>query len=329
MRSQATNAAHTTGPRGPALVAALMAALTLASLAAAAVPARDRLPARPDPAAKPSDDELLKRYDPDPPSVEKPDAIKNLDVIEKLGQRVPLDLTLVNSDGRTLPLSTFFDGTKPVLLLMVYYRCPMQCSTILQRLAARLNQLDWRVGDKFNVVVVSFDPTELPEAAAKARLLAEATYVRGLPDGKKDSLAFLTASAASSRKLADSVGFQYRFMPESGEYAHAAVEFVLTPDGRVSRYLYGIDFPADRLRFALLEATDGKIGSTIDRILHYCFRFDPHANEYVVQAFRVMQLGAGLTVACLGGLFAGMWMVERRRRRTTGVPPGTPAALIG
>lgn len=329
MRSNGTSAAPTT----PGRCARALAACVAMGACIFAVPAFSQPPAKvpPAPAAQPGVDELLKRYDPDPPSGEKPDAIKNLDVIEKLGQKIPLNLTFTNSDGRELPLSTFFANGKPVLLLLVYYRCPMQCSTILQRLTTRLNELDWGVGDKFNVLVVSFDPTELPEAAAKARLLAEASYVRGLPKARQDALAFMTASAKSARTLADAVGFQYRFMPESGEYAHTAVQFVLTPDGRVSRYLYGIDYPADRLRFALLEATDGKIGNTIDRILHYCFRFDPHANAYVVQAFRVMQVGAALTVLFLGGLFAAMWMLERRRRRAagTGVPLGPPMGLVG
>ncbi len=283
-----------------------------------AVPA----PLSPEPAAV-AIDELLRTNDPHPPDVEKPDAIKNMDVIEKLGHKVPLDLKFINSDGGEVALSRFFDGTRPVLLVLVYYRCPMQCSTILQKLSSRLNALDWSVGDKFNVVVASFDPTELPEVAARARLLAEAGYVRGLPEGQEHSWAFLTASPKSARAIADAVGFPYRFLPESGEYSHPAVEFVLTPDGKVSRYLYGIDYPAERLRFALLEATEGKIGGTVGRILHFCFRFDPHANQYVVQAFRVMQVAAAATVAALSLFFAAMWGIERRRKRgAAGVPVG-------
>ncbi len=311
--------------RAPA-AAGLLAALALAAAALGSEPAAASPAAVLPGAAGPglSAEELLRRDDPNPVFAERPDAIKGMDVVENLGAKVPLDLVFTNSDGRTLPLSALVDGVRPTLLLMVYYRCPMQCGTILQRLSARLNALDWAVGDKFNVVVVSFDPTEVPAAAAKARILAEATYVRGIPAERPDSWVFMTASARSARALATAVGFPYRYLPDSGEYSHPAVEFVLTPDGRVSRYLYGIDYPVKNLRFALLEATDGKIGSTFDRILHFCFRFDPNSNAYVLQAFRVMQVGAAATVLGLGGLFAAMWGLERARRRRVAPHPAPP-----
>lgn len=267
----------------------------------------------------------LQRLDPGKPESQLPAAVRDLNITEKLGSRVPLDLEFIDADGQRVKLAQYFDGKKPVLLQMVYYRCPMQCGTVLQKLYTRLNKLDFLPGEKFNIIVVSFDPTETTEAAARARVLGHTSFVRDLPKDINASWAYLTSEAKPARSLADSVGFAYRFLPESREYAHAAVSIVLTPDGKVSRYLYGIDYSASLLRMALLEATDGRIGTTVDRILHFCYRFDPNANQYVIEAFRLMQITGVLTALGLGGLMAGLWVIDRRRKRMGMITPPTPA----
>lgn len=264
----------------------------------------------------PNAHELLKKYEADVPRHLLPPAIQGLEVIEKLGDQVPLDLSFTNAQGEPIKLAELFNQDhKPVILALVYFRCPMQCPMILRNLQKRIGELDWTVGERFNVAVVSFDPSETPKAARERQIDAIVNYNRPHAEGLEKHWQFMTSSATNARTLAKAVGFPYRYLPDSGEYSHGAVIFVLTPDGRVSRYLYGLDFPADRLRMALLEASDGKIGSTWDRVMLWCFHFDPTANAYVLQAFRVMQIGGVLSAVAVGGLLAWMWKSDRRRRR--------------
>jgi protein SCO1 len=249
-----------------------------------------------------------------------PEELKGLDIIEKLGDRIPLDLVFDNTAGKPVKLGDyFFKDHRPVVLALVYFRCPMQCPLILSKLGKRFNELDKTIGEHFNVVVVSFDPTEGADAASRQQLTSFNAYNRDpLPENLSDSWAFLTGPAETSRKLAQAVGFPYRYLAYSGEYSHPAVIFVLTPDGTVSRYLYGVDFPTDRLRMALLEASDGRIGSSWDRIILWCFHFDPTKGEYVLKAFRVMQVATVVMAVAVGSLLAAMWFwVERRRRPWT------------
>jgi protein SCO1/2 len=246
-----------------------------------------------------------------------PEALKGLDVTERLGEKVPLDLEFTDSTGRRVKLGEYFNQShKPVLLTMVYYRCPMQCQLILNRLNKRFNQLDLTIGEKFNVVAVSFDPGEGQEAAAKQKVLALSGYDRPHPPSLEAGWGFLTGPGANSRALANALGFPYRYLPESNEFAHPTVSFVLTPDGTISRYLYGIDYPVERLRMALMEASDGKIGNSWDRLVLWCFHFDPTKGEYVLTAFRVMQIATIASALGLFGLLGTMWVVVERRRRS-------------
>lgn len=296
------------------LLAAGLAVLALNAAASAQVRSQPQAqPTAPaDPLASPK---LPARYENDVPTSLMPPAIQGMDIIERPGEQVPLDLEFINAQGQPVKLGALFNqGHKPVVLAMVYYRCPMQCPLILRNLGLRLGQLDWTIGEKFNVGVISFDPTEQPKAARERQIDAIVNYDRPHPEGLENAWSFMTGPALSSRTLAKSLGFPYRYLPESGEYSHGAVIFVLTPDGKISRYLYGVDFPADRLRMALLEASDGKIGTTWDRVLLFCFHFDPTANAYVLQAFRVMQIGASACALALGTLLTVLWIKDRRRR---------------
>lgn len=246
---------------------------------------------------------------------DRPDAIKGLDIRERLGQKVSPDLSFTNSDGAPVKLGSYFnDNGKPVVLAMVYFRCPMQCPTVMNNMLARFNELDWSIGEKFNVVIVTFDPTEGPAVTASQKAGYMAGYARPHPASLEKSWAFLSADAATARTLADQVGFDYRYLPESNEYSHPAAIFVLTPKGELSRYLYGVNYVTSHLRMALLEASDGRIGSTLDRVLMFCFHFDPQAGAYALSAFRVMQVGASSAALVVGLLLGRMWFVERRRR---------------
>ena len=266
----------------------------------------------------------------DPPS-----AIKGLEIVEHLGATIPLELEFTDASGKRLPLKSMFGqaakrgGQKPVVIALVYYRCPMQCKTILYKLTNRFDQLDLTIGDDFNVAVVSFDPSESREAAARTKAEQFTLYTRERPPTLDESWRFMTSDGANARTLADSIGFPYRYLPESNEYSHGTVIFVLTPEGKISRYLYGIDYPPEQLKLALLEASNGKIGTTMDRVFLWCFHYDPDAGAYTVQAVRVMQLGGALTLGSLGGLMAVLWSLDRRRRRKSSMPTGGPSAPPG
>lgn len=281
-------------------------------------PARAEPPALEVPAAAVPDDPI------DPAQV--PEAVRGLAQANRLGTVLPLDIQFADSAGRRRTLGSFFGrapGTpdavahdRPVVILMVYFRCPLVCQGMMHRLYAKLADLDLNPGEKYTLLVVSFDPTEGPAQAAKEKAAALASIKRTLPPGATESIEFLTDAGSSARTLADALGFPYRFLPESGEFAHGTAISIASPSGTLSRTLVGLEFPVATLRLALLEASAGKIGSTVDRIYSWCFHFDPHANAYVVQAFRVMQVGAVGGAVVLGGLmFALVWRERLRRAR--------------
>ncbi|MGQ0628050.1 MAG: SCO family protein [Phycisphaerales bacterium] len=251
---------------------------------------------------------------------EPPASIRGLDITERLGETIPLDLVFTDSSGKPVTLGSMFNEKgmggvpKPVVLALVYYRCPLQCPTILNRLNDRFNQINLTIGDDYNVAVVSFDASEPRDSAANVKADQFTLYTRVHPKNLDDSWRFMTSDSGPVRTLADAVGFPYRYLPESNEYAHGTVIFVLTPEGRISRYLYGIDYPADQLKLALLEASGGKIGTTLDRVLIWCFHYDPSAGAYVVQAVRVMQIGGAVTLTALCLLLGSLLLVEKRRR---------------
>ncbi len=247
-------------------------------------------------------------------STEVPENIRGLDVVEKFGAQVPLDLDLVNSDGKTVKLGQYFNQGRPVILMMVYFRCPMLCPATLQSLTQSINQIDWSVGEKYNIVVVSFDPTEGPEAARKARDAQYIAYDRGLPTKSEGSWVFLTGHPIDTRRLADSVGFPYRYIASTGEYAHPSVFFVLTPGGSVARYLYGLNNQAETFRMALLEAGEGTIGTPLERFVLWCSHYNPNSGEYTLKAMWVMKVGASMSAIGVGSILVAMWAWERHRR---------------
>lgn len=246
-----------------------------------------------------------------------PEAIKGLDVEEKLGQRVPMNLELFDPSGKKVKLGDWFNQDKPVLLLMMYFRCPMQCPFTLERYVTRMREIPTLdIGKDYKVVIVSFDPTEGPAEATREQFARVAAYGRGVESEVKQSFTFLTHPDGNvTRALADAVGFQYRYLPESNEFAHPSVAFILMPDGRISRYLYGMDVPSRDLRLSLVEASEGKIGGFSEKILLFCFHFDPDKGSYELMAWRVMQIGGGVSVIVVGSLVAAMLQMEKRRKR--------------
>lgn len=230
--------------------------------------------------------------------------LKNIDVEEHLGQSIPLDLTFINEIGDTVVLADYFQEGKPVLLTLAYYRCPMLCGLVLNGIAKGVSTLAYLPGDKFQLVTVSINPAEsYALAAAKKKNILGAMSKPIAENG----WAFLTGKAEDSKKLADALGFKYYYIEERKEYAHPAVSFVLTDKGVISRYLYGIEYKEADLRLALLEASKGEIGSTLDRIVLYCYHYDPDAGGYVLFAGNLMRIGGVITVLIIGTFLIVLW----------------------
>ena len=241
-----------------------------------------------------------------------PDELVDVTVTEHLDTQIPLDLTFVNSDGKPIKLADVFDGQRPVILTLNYSDCPQLCSLQLNGLFAGLQQVDWNLGDEYRMITASIDPTEAPQRAESTKQKYLDIYGRS---DSGDGWYCLTGDEADIVRLAETVGFGYTYVPATGEYAHAAVTIVCTPDGRVSRYLYGIEYPEQTVRLALLEASEGKIGTTMDQVLMFCFQYDETAGRYGPSAMRLMQAGGVLTLVFLTGLLGLYWGREARKAR--------------
>jgi protein SCO1/2 len=274
----------------------LLAAGALAALASAA-PARAQYWSSGAPSGTPTD--------------LTPAALEDVRIEERLGNPVPLDAKLVDGTGAPFELSRAFDGKKPVVLVLVYYDCPMMCGLILSGAATAMRENGLVLGKDFEAVTISFDPEEKPAQAAERRR----GYLQslGLADSGRE-WPFLVGTAAASRAVADAVGFHYAKDPVSGEWAHMAAIFVLTPGGKVSRYLYGIEYPAKDLRLALVEAAGGKVGTSFDRFLLTCYRYDPASRKYEPYAWGFVRAGSILVLAALSSLIVGLVWRERRAK---------------
>ncbi|MEN3000458.1 MAG: SCO family protein [Armatimonadota bacterium] len=238
--------------------------------------------------------------------------LENVDIKQKLNAQVPLDLTFRDETGNTVRLGDYF-GKRPVILTMNYYECPMLCTVVLNELTRALNAIEYRIGKDFEVVTVSIAPNETPQLAAKKK----ANYVKAYRyGGAEKGWHFLTGEEANIRRLADAVGFQYVYDPRTKQYAHTAAIMILTPDGRLSRYLLGVMYAPRDLEFALMEASEGKIGNPVKRVVLYCYQYDPSTGKYGLVILRLVQVGGVLTVLALGLLIGGLLWLERRRPRT-------------
>lgn len=229
--------------------------------------------------------------------------LRGVDIEEQLGKRIP-NVQLVDEAGDTVPLYSFFDG-KPVILSFFYYSCPHLCGFVLNGLSEALRGLDLRPGKDFRVLTVSFDPKDRPEDAREAGK----TYRHGFVSPQ--AWRFFVGDSTQVRKLMEAMGIQYRKVGK--EYAHPTAILVLTPEGTISRYLYGIKYPVRDLKLALLEAGEGKIGSLGDKVLLFCYRYDPKSGTYAFYALKLMKLGGLLTLVLLGGFLTALWIREKRR----------------
>jgi protein SCO1 len=229
---------------------------------------------------------------------QRPELLKDVGVDQKLNDEIPLDLTFRDEHGATVELARYF-GSKPVILTLVYYNCPMLCTQVLNGLDRTLKLIPMSIGKDFNVVTVSIDPTERPVLAEAKQAMYTGMYGR---PGAAEGWHFLTGDQPQIEALAQAVGFRYAYDSESKQFAHASVIMVLTPEGKLSRYFYGIQYPERDLRLGLVEASQGKISSPVDAILLFCYHYDPHTGKYGLLISRVIQLSGALTVL-IGGIF--------------------------
>ena len=242
------------------------------------------------------------------PAAERPDLLQQIRFDQKLDAVVPGDLLFRDESGRAVQLREYF-GSKPVILALVYYECPMLCSQVLSGLTSALDVVSFNVGTDFDVVAVSFNPKEGPGlAAAKKRSYVE-RYGR---PGTEGGWHFLTGPQESIAQLTDAVGFKYAWDEETKQYAHAAGVIVLTPDGRVSKYFYGIEYSARDLKFGLMQASERKIGTPVDNLLLYCYHYDPATGKYGVATMTAVRLGGAVTVVGMLAFWTAMWRQGRR-----------------
>ncbi|MAF90804.1 MAG: photosynthetic protein synthase I [Bdellovibrionaceae bacterium] len=230
---------------------------------------------------------------------------------EKLGDKIDLNLKFKNEQGEEVSLGSYFQSGKPVMLALVYFNCPSLCNFQLNGIVETLKKLEWTTGNEFEFVIASIEPTETPDLAKSKKESYMTVYDR--KEGAK-GWHFLTGSQESITALADQVGFRYKWVESRNEYAHTAATYVLTPEGKISRYLYGIGFTPKTLRLSLVEASNNKIGNAVDRFLLYCFRYDPEKRGYAFYAFNIMRAGAAVSVVALLAFLVPFWIRQRKQR---------------
>ncbi len=244
----------------------------------------------------------------------KPKKFKNVGVTERLGNKVPLDIQVIDSKGNTTTLKKIFDESdKPVVLDLAYYTCPMLCPMIQKGLLKSVKKLDWNPGKDYRIITVSFDPKDTPHIADSLQ-----TTFKNLLKGKagKNGWRFYTAKESQIKRLTSAVGFKYRYYPEKKQYIHTAVLTFLSPKGKVSAYLYGITFPSLQLKNALSEAANGKIGSTVDKLILYCCQFDPGTGKYTANVIHIMNVGAISVLLFLGTFLTIFWVREKKKKKS-------------
>lgn len=242
-----------------------------------------------------------------PVSTGLPKALKNVGIDQRLNEQIPLDAVFKDEQGHEVRLSQFFKG-KPVVLSLVYYTCPMLCNQVMNGELGSFRQISFNIGEQFEVVTVSFDPRETPDLAAAKK----STYVKAYNrPGAEASWHFLTGDEANIKRLTEAVGFRYIWDEQTNQFAHASGIMVLTPEGKLARYFYGIDYPPKDLRLGLVEASQNKIGTPVDALLLYCYHYDPVTGKYGAVVMNIMRLAGGVTVV----LIVGLLLALRKRSR--------------
>ena len=252
--------------------------------------------------------------EPRPAPAINPPILKEVGIDQNLGVQIPTHLAFRDESGRAVTLGEYFTGQRPIVLTLVYYKCPMLCTMVLNDVTRTMNGMPLAIGKDFDVLTVSFDPRETPELALKKKKQYLHTYHKKGADSE-NNWHFLTGDESSIAKLTDTVGFRYAWDPKFDQYAHASGFIILTPQGAVSKYFYGLDYNVKDMRLALIEAGGGKVGSPVEKVMLYCFHYDPSTGKYSLAITRLLKVAAGFMLVVLGTFWFVMVRRERRAKR--------------
>jgi protein SCO1/2 len=256
-----------------------------------------------------------KKYDPSQAGVSSglPAALKSVGIEQKLDAQLPLDAEFKNESGNIVKLGEYFGKDRPVVLALVYYECPMLCNEVLNGLTGSLKGKSFEAGKEFDVVAISFDARENDKSELAKNKKASYLNRYGRGAGAENGWHFLTGTQSEIDKVTQAVGFNYEFDEATNQFAHAGGIMIITPDGRISRYLYGIDYAPKDLKFALMESAEGKIGNPVEQLYLYCFHYNPATGKYGLEILSFMRLMAVATVLGLGGMLFVFWRREKNK----------------
>jgi protein SCO1/2 len=248
------------------------------------------------------------------PIGKQPPALEGVRIEEHLALPIDLDLTFRDEDGRIVALRSFFEKGRPVIVNLVYYRCPMLCNLILNGETQVMREIPWTPGKEYEIVTISIDPEETPELAREKKAIHLASYGKPAPGWH-----FLTDHDGNAKRLAELIGYHYRYDPRQKQYAHPAALMILTPEGKVARYLYGVRYRARDVRFALAEASENRTTMAIEKVLLLCYQYDPTANTYVMFATNFMKVGGALTALAIALFILKLFGDERKAGTLVGL----------
>lgn len=242
-----------------------------------------------------------------------PKALNEVGIQQKLNEQIPLDIEFKNEEEKTVKLGEYF-GKRPVVLALVYYECPMLCSEVLNGLTGSIKALNFTAGKEFDVVAISFDARE-NDKPGLAKNKKESYVKRYGREGTENGWHFLTGTQDSIDKITQAVGFKYTWDEKTQQFAHAGAIMILTPEGKLSKYLYGIDYAPKDVKLAILESSENKIGSPVDQLMLYCFHYDPATGKYGLAVMRVMRVAGLLTLFGLGTMIFVFWRRNKNKEK--------------
>lgn len=243
-----------------------------------------------------------------------PDALQKIGIDQKLGDQLPLDIEFKDENGNVVKLGSFFNKGRPVILALVYYECPMLCNEVLNGLTGSLKGIAFAAGKDFDVVAISFDARENEKPDLAKNKKASYTDRYGKP-GTEDGWHFLTGTQGSIDAVTNAAGFNYRWDEKSNQFAHAGGIMVVTPQGKMSRYLYGIDYAPKDVKFALMESAENKVGNPAEQLLLYCYHYDPATGKYGFAILRVLRMAGVATVIGLGAMIFVFWRRNKSKEQ--------------